>query len=167
MIHIYCGDGKGKTTAAVGLAARMAGHGGRVRIVQFLKGTVSGEIEFLRDTKIAVSRCDKNYGFYKNMTESGKEEITKRHNENLRQALSELGNLDMLVLDEIFAAVNLGLADLDLVKAIVEGCGKTELILTGRDPDEYFLDRADYVSEIKKIKHPFDKGVAARKGIEF
>lgn len=167
MIHIYCGDGKGKTTAAMGLAVRMAGNGGRVHIVQFLKGTASGEIEFLRDTKITVARCDKNYGFFKNMTDSDKEQITKCHNENLRQALSEIRNLDMLVLDEIFAAVNLGLADLDLIKMIIGNCGETELVMTGRDPNGYFLDRADYVSEMKKIKHPFDKGIAARKGIEF
>lgn len=173
MIHIYCGDGKGKTTAAMGLAMRMAGSGGRVHIVQFLKGSPSGEINFLRDTKnsgdtkITVSRCDKNYGFYKSMSNSEKSEITACHNKNIDEALSLLSELDMLVLDEIFAAVNYGLADMDKIKKLIEGCSHTELVMTGRNPGKYFLDKADYISEIKKIRHPFDKGISARKGIEF
>lgn len=172
MIHIYCGDGKGKTTAAIGLAARMAGNGGRVHIAQFLKGSESGEISFLKNVvknnaEITVSRLDRDYGFYKNMTESEKAEITNCHNAVLQDALSMLDSLDMLVLDEIFAALNYGLADMGTVKRIMEGCGETELVLTGREPGKYFLGAADYISEIKKIKHPFDMGVKARKGIEF
>lgn len=177
MIHIYCGDGKGKTTAAMGLAMRMLGNGGRVHIVQFLKGTPSGEIDFLReagkikskngDTKITISRCDKNYGFYKNMSDLEKSEITACHNKNADEAFLMLPKLDMLVLDEVFAALNCGLADMDKIKKITESCGSTELVLTGRNPQKYFIEKADYISEIKKIRHPFDKGINARKGIEF
>lgn len=167
MIQIYCGDGKGKTTAAMGLALRMAGNGGKVCVVQFLKGSVSGEVEMLVKNGINVSRCDRDYGFYKSMSETDRAQIMECHNQNLRKAVSELKDLDMLVLDEIFAAVNLGLVDMDLIRSAVEGCGSAEIVLTGRNPDKYFLDRADYISEIKKIRHPFDKGVRARKGVEF
>lgn len=171
MIHIYCGDGKGKTTAAMGLAARMAGDRKRVHIIQFLKGSPSGEIDFLascRDTKlITVSRCDKDYGFFPNMSDTQKQEITQIHNKNLNEALSGIESFDMLILDEIFAALELGLADAGTVKQIMENCKNTELVLTGRNPDSYFLEKADYVSEIKKVKHPYDKGIKARKGIEF
>lgn len=167
MIHIYCGDGKGKTTAATGLAFRMAGSGGRVHIIQFLKGSQSGEIDFLRDTKITISRLDKDYGFYKNMTDEDKTEVRKRHNDSLRHAKSQLSVLDMLVLDEVFAAISCGLVDTDLVKDIIENNMNTEIVLTGRNPDKYFLEKADYVSEIKKVKHPFDRGVSARRGIEY
>lgn len=167
MIHIYCGDGKGKTTAAMGLAFRMAGHGKKVHIIQFLKGSESGEISFLNGTDITVARCDKNYGFYNSMSDTDKAEITECHNKNLKEALSSLDKLDMLVLDEIFAAVNLRLIDMELVKTVVENCADTELVLTGRNPNEYFAQKADYISEIKKIKHPFDTGADAREGIEF
>lgn len=167
MIHIYCGDGKGKTTAAIGLALRMAGNGKRVRVLQFLKGSESGEIAYLRNSKIEIERLKNDCGFYWNMSDDEKSEVRERHNELLRRALSDLDGLDMLVLDELFAAVNCGLVDMELVKAAVEGCKNTELVMTGREPDAYFMEKADYISEIKKIKHPFDKGVAARKGIEY
>ena len=171
MIHIYCGDGKGKTTAAVGLAARMLGTGGRVHIVQFLKGNDSSEIDFLKNcainSNVTISRCDKNYGFYKNMSDIAKKEITNCHNKNLTEALEMLSKLDMLVLDEIFAALRFNLADMSIVKEIINSCHGVELILTGREPQEYFIENADYISEIKKVRHPYDKGIKARKGIEF
>lgn len=167
MIHIYCGDGKGKTTAAIGLALRMAGNGKRVRVLQFLKGSESGEITYLQNSEIETGRLKKDCGFYWDMSDEEKSEVTKRHNELLHQALSELDRLDMLVLDEIFAAFNCGLVDKKLIKSVVESCKNTELVMTGRNPDAYFMEKADYISEIKKIKHPFDKGVAARKGIEY
>lgn len=167
MIHVYCGDGKGKTTAAAGLAIRMASRGKRVMLIQFLKDGKSGETEFLKKSGVIVKCCDKNYGFFKNMSETYKIEITSCHNENLREAMIMIKELDMLVLDEIFAAINYELADMALVKAIAENCGDTELVLTGRNPDGYFINKADYISEIKKIKHPFDRGIGAREGIEY
>ena len=167
MIHVYCGDGKGKTTAAAGLAVRMIARGKRVMLIQFLKDGKSGEIEFLKKSGASVKCCDRNYGFFKNMSEVDKIEITSCHNENLKEALTLINSLDMLILDEVFAALSYGLADVDLVKEIVENIGDTELVLTGRNPDEYFINKADYVSETKKIKHPFDKGTSAREGIEY
>ena len=167
MIHVYCGDGRGKTTAAAGLAVRMLARGKRVMLVQFLKDGKSGETEFLKKSGASVKCCDKNYGFFKNMSEADKSEITRCHNENLKEALSLMDGLHLLILDEIFAALSYGLADMDLVKEIIENIGDTELVLTGRNPDDYFINKADYVSQTKKIKHPFDKGITAREGIEY
>lgn len=167
MIHIYCGDGKGKTTASIGLAVRMAGYGKKVLFMQFLKGSYTGELEILQKSEnITVIRCDKNYGFFRSMTDSGKENIIKCHNENLEYVLKNTDSFDMIVLDEIFVAYNYDLADREKVKKIVEKY-KGELVMTGREPQEWFVERADYVSEIKKIKHPYDKGITAREGIEF
>lgn len=167
MIHIYCGDGKGKTTAAIGLAVRMAGYNKKALFMQFLKGSYTGELEILKKSEnITVMRCDKNYGFFRSMTDSDKENIIKCHNENLEYVLKNIDSFDMIVLDEIFAAYNYDLADKERVKEIVEKY-KGELVMTGRDPQEWFVERADYVSEIKKIKHPYDRGITAREGIEF
>ena len=167
MIHIYCGDGKGKTTASIGLAARMAGYGKRVLFMQFMKGSYTGELEILGGIQnITVMRCDKNYGFFRSMKDSDKENITACHNANLRYALDNMRDFDMIVLDEIFAALSCSLCDSETVKRIVTEY-KGELVLTGRNPDAWFLGSADYVSQIKKIKHPYDKGVSAREGIEY
>ena len=167
MIHIYCGDGKGKTTTSIGLAVRMAGYGKKVLFMQFLKGSYTGELEILQKSEnITVMRCDKNYGFFRGMTDSDKENIIKCHNENLEYVLKNTDSFDMIVLDEIFTAYNYDLADREKVKKIVEKY-KGELVMTGREPQEWFVERADYVSEIKKIKHPYDKGITAREGIEF
>lgn len=167
MIHIYTGDGKGKTTAAIGLAVRMAGYDKKILFVQFLKGSYTGELKLLENTpNITVIRCDKNYGFFKSMTDADKDSIKKCHNENLAYAVSHMNEFDMIVLDEIFAAVNYGLLDEETTKKIVESY-TGELVLTGRDPDEWFTDNADYISEIKKQKHPYDKGIMAREGVEY
>ncbi len=167
MIHIYCGDGKGKTTAAIGLAARMAGYKKRVLFMQFLKGSYTGELETLGDIKnITVARCDRNYGFFKSMSDADRENITRRHNENLRYALDNAADFDMIVLDEIFAACEYNLADMKMVAEIAEKY-TGELVMTGRNEKKLFFDKADYISEIKKIKHPYDSGAPAREGIEY
>ncbi len=167
MIHIYCGDGKGKTTASVGLAVRMAGHGKRVLFMQFLKGSYTGELEILSGTgNIKLMRCDRDYGFSFSMSDKDREEISVNHNESLSYALSRMTDYYMIVLDEIFPALSLGLADEEAVKKLV-GKYSGELVLTGRNPDPWFIERADYVSEIKKVKHPYDRGITAREGVEF
>jgi len=167
MIHIYCGDGKGKTTASVGLAVRMAGYKRRVLFMQFLKGSYTGELEILEKCEnVTVMRCDRNYGFLPGMTDTDKQNIENCHNANLKYALDNMSNYDMIVLDEIISSYNYSLADKEMVKKIVsEYIG--ELVLTGRDPDEWLCERADYISEIKKVKHPYDNGIVAREGIEY
>jgi len=171
MLHIYCGDGKGKTTAALGLAVRAAGNGMRVHFVQFLKGSPTSELEILqRLPEISVLRCDRDYGFTFQMNDEDKQKITQRHNQMLFEAMDRVyqHKTDMLVLDEFFPAYSCNLLDKELASRLVFGIhDKTELILTGRAPEQQFIDLADYVSEIKSVKHPYEKGISARAGIEY
>lgn len=166
MIHVYCGNGKGKTTAALGLAVRAAGAGMKVCFTQFMKGSPTSELTSLEYIPgIDVIRCDKNYGFFNQMTENDKSEITLCHNKILESAFC--GKYDLIVLDELFAAYNYNLIDKEYAKEAVFNEKKAEVILTGRDPEEEFIQHADYVSRIEAVKHPYEKGVMARKGIEY
>ena len=162
---------KGKTTAALGLALRAAGCGLRVHIVQFLKGTETGELASLAQIpQISLVRCDKNWGFTFSMTEQDKKEITVCHNRMLQEAISmaKSGEIDVLIFDEFQAAYAHGLLDKEAAKDfILKKPATLELVLTGRDPDPVFLEAADYVSEIHGVRHPYQKQIPARKGIEF
>ncbi len=170
-LHIYCGDGKGKTTAALGLAVRAAGAGMKVHIVQLLKGSDTAELGVLRGIPgITLARCEKDFGFLWNMTERDKAEITASHNRMLNEgyALARSESADMLILDEFNAAYANGLLDRKAAEEfLINRPYRAEIVLTGRNPAEIFAEAADYVSEIKCVKHPYKKGVAARKGIEF
>lgn len=171
MLHIYCGDGKGKTTAALGLALRAAGNGMRVHIVQFMKGGETSELDSLgRISEITVCRCDRDYGFTFSMDGKSRAMIKSCHDKMLTEAcrLACSGETDMLILDEFCCAYNKNLLDRELAdRAVLEAPDSIELILTGREPDKKFIEAADYVSEIKAVKHPYTKGTAARRGIEF
>ena len=171
LLHIYCGDGKGKTTAALGLAVRAAGAGMRVHIIQLLKGSDTSELSVLRSIPgITLERCDKNYGFVWNMTDEDKRAITQCHNSLLDKGYSLVrsGAADMLIIDEFNAAYRNGLLDREQAEGfLTEKPGSAELVITGRDPAQIFLDHADYVSEIRCIKHPYTQGINARRGIEF
>lgn len=171
MLHIYCGDGKGKTTAALGLAMRAAGSGMHVHFVQLMKGGETSELTALsRMPEITVRRCDRDYGFSFRMNAEEKAQITACHNTLLAEAIAVMQSrkAEMLVIDEFFAAWHTGLLDKELAEHLVsEFPEDAELILTGRDPETQFLDAADYVSEIHAVKHPYTKGITARKGIEF
>ncbi len=169
MLQIYCGDGKGKTTAALGLALRAAGAGMRVHIVQLMKGRPTSELAALaKIPEITLSRLERDYGFPAAMTAAVRAEITDRHNALLCGAAGLLPALDMLILDEFNSAYRHGLLDRDTADGIVlENAGKIELVLTGRRPVQKFLDAADYISEINAVRHPFKKGVKARLGIEY
>jgi cob(I)alamin adenosyltransferase len=167
MIHIYTGEGKGKSTAAVGLAVRAAGRGKQVVIVQFLKGSETGELAALKHIPcITVLRNTRNYGFFHTATVENRAAMYGENNENLKTALAI--PCDLLILDEVCAAYNLGAIDRAPIDALVlNPAQKRELVLTGRDAPEHFCKVADYVSEIHKVKHPFDAGIAAREGIEY
>lgn len=169
MLQIYCGDGKGKTTAALGGAVRAAGAGLRVCFTQFMKGAHTSELYALRAlpvSQITVRRCDRDYGFYKSMSDTDKSEITLCHNALLETAFAE--SYDFIVLDEFCSAYRLGLLDTELAeRLILENKDKTEVVLTGREPPEIFLEKADYISEIMCRRHPYERGITAREGIEF
>lgn len=168
LIHIYCGDGKGKTTAAVGLAIRCAGNGGRVLFTSFLKNNKSGELSVLRTVPgIDIIENPSEVKFFKFMTVDEKEWIKDVYSDRLAELHNMQSGYDLVVLDEIIPAVNYGLADEeDLVFMINDRWRGVEYVLTGRKPSNKLLAMADYISEIKKIRHPFDKGIAARKMIE-
>ncbi len=168
LIHIYCGDGKGKTTASVGLSVRAAGSGLNVVFAQFLKSTDSGELHVLSKLdNVKILRSQKEFPFTDTMTPQQKEEIVGIHNEIFQTAVKSCTPKDVLVLDELMATYNYNLIDRELVDDYFANPDeKPEVIMTGRDPAEHFVNLADYVSEVKKIKHPFDKGKPARKGIE-
>lgn len=172
LIHFYFGNGKGKTTAALGLALRTVGYNKKVVIVQFLKDWKCGELQALSYLpNICVLRGKSSVGnFAFEMTNQEKKETKSIHDENLKKAL-ELqikGHCDLLILDEVVDAYKLGLLDTILFKNLLENKPiSLELILTGHEYDEYICEQADYVTNMQKVKHPFDVGVSARKGIEF
>lgn len=170
MIQLYYGDGKGKTTAALGLAIRAAGSGMKVVIVQFLKNQPTSELAVLDElTDITVIRGKEGAAFSFSMTEEQKEHTKVIHSENLKAAmdLARSGNCDLLVLDEVVGACRRGLVDqLKLQSFVNHKPQELELVMTGRNPAQWMIDCADYVSEIRKVKHPFEKGIPARVGIE-
>lgn len=203
MIQVYHGDGKGKTTAAIGLAVRFSGAGKKVLFCQFMKGNISSEIGVLQKLEnLEVELIGKKFGFYKDMTEQDKEEITKCHNHILERVLEELQNVKvadqepaiqesadqepetqelqdqnqdgptlLVVLDELASAYRYGLLDRNMVSKIILAASENrqiiELVITGRDPDSFFLEHADYITEMKIQRHPYEKGILARKGIEW
>jgi len=171
LIHIYYGDGKGKTSAAIGLAIRAVGSGMKVHFVQLLKGNETSELNTLKlIPDITVARCTEDYGFTFGMNDEDKINITNEHNRILSEAISlaDGGSIDMLIIDEFNAAYQYGLLDKELAeKLVLNKPENLELVLTGRNPDQKFIDAADYVSEIKAVKHPFKNGISARRGIEF
>lgn len=190
-VHIYCGDGKGKTTAAIGLAVRMAGSGGHAVIARFLKNDESGEVAALGCIPgIEVLPCEKSFGFTWQMTAEQKKEAGAYYEALFKKAAAKAGAAAgekcktaaekgsgscpnggasaLLVLDEVCAAVNAGLLREELVTEFLDSRPEyVEVVLTGREPAESFKQRAGYISRIEKEKHPFDAGVAARKGIEY
>ncbi len=171
LVHIYCGDGKGKTSAAVGLAVRAAGRGMKVLVVRFLKTENSGEVEVLRSIPgITVTPCDRTFGFVFRMNEEQKAEAARYYQKRFETAVEEAvtGNYDLLILDEILASCNYGMVQEESVLEFLHTKpAGLEVVLTGRDPSEKMVEQADYVSEIHMVKHPYQKGISARKGIEF
>jgi len=171
MVHIYHGDGKGKTTAAMGLALRMLGNGKRVFIVQFLKGKPSGEILALLKMEGATvlrGRPDSKYAFQ--MTEHELQAVTALHARqiDLAFAAAKEGKAEMLILDEALDAIATGTLDEEmLLDGLVQIGPCAEVIITGRNPSARLLDKADYVTVMKKEKHPYDQGIPARRGIEY
>ncbi len=170
LIHIYCGDGKGKTTAAMGLTLRALGSGMKVVLTQFMKGDYSGEIKILRELpNIQLVFCEKHFGFVWNMTEEEKLQAKQAYMRQFEKVvkLAIESDADMLVMDEFMSCYGYGFIDnekaLEFLKNKPE---KLEIVLTGRNPSEELCQIADYISEIKKIKHPYDNGVKSRKGIE-
>ena len=166
LVHLYWGEGKGKTTAAMGLALRSLGAGRKVVVVQFLKGGPSGEIPLLEQLGARVFRGKAGQKFTFQMSEAEKAETKALQTENLRRALAL--EADLLVLDEACAAWQKDLADRELLKqAVLEKPEIQEVVLTGREPPDWLWEAADYITEMKCHRHPFEQGIPAREGVEF
>lgn len=169
MIHLYHGNGKGKTTAAMGLALRMAGRGRPVVIAQFLKGADSGERPALaRLPQVTLLPVPERVKFLFAMTEEERQQEARRARELLARAKQAAAdpNCGLVVLDEVCDGVNAGLLPLAELLSLLD-CAKAEVVLTGRDPAPELIARADYVTRFQKEKHPFDRGIPARTGVEF
>lgn len=168
-IHIYCGDGKGKTTAAVGLAVRAAGAGKKVVFTQFFKDGSSSEIKKMRLLEgIQVIHCQTVKGFFRYMSDAEKARVSEDYTRLFHQVTEAAQNADMLILDEILSACNHGTVAPKVVSEFLSiRPDNLEVVLTGRNPSEELLELADYVTEMRKIKHPYDLGIPARKGIEY
>lgn len=169
LVHIYCGDGKGKTTAAVGLAVRAASAGMNVVFTQFFKPGNSSEIKGLRHfSNISLRHCPVNYGLWKRMDGEKRLQAKRDYTALLEDVLGIAENADMLILDEAVSACNHGVILEERLRDFLQHKPqKLEVVLTGRCPSPMLLDLADYVTEMKKVKHPFDRNIPARKGIEF
>ena len=165
-LHLYWGDGKGKTTAAMGLALRALGQGKRVVIVQFLKGGPSGEIPLLERLGATVYRGKAGQKFVFQMNEAEKDAARAVQNANLAAAMAE--EADLLILDEAGSAWELDMIDKERRRdAVLQRPETQECVLTAHAAPQWMLDAADYSTEMKCLRHPFQRGVAARKGIEY
>lgn len=170
LIHIYEGDGKGKTSAGVGLAVRCAGSGQKVLYTQFLKDDSSSELKILEQIPgIHLEHCKESFGFTFTMTPETKEKAKAFYTEHFHRVakMAKEEGCKLLVMDELIATYNLNMVNQQEVFAFLKNKPRElEVVLTGRDPAKELVELADYVSRIVKVKHPFDKGVPARVGIE-
>lgn len=166
LLHLYWGDGKGKTTAAMGLALRALGNGKRVVVVQFLKDGSSGEITLLKQlgAKVFCGPADQKFVFQMRADERKRNRIYQT--ESLRAAAQEMA--DLLILDEAGSAWELDMVEKELLEQVVRHRpSEQECVLTAHAAPQWMLEAADYVTEMKNHRHPYQKGIAARKGIEF
>jgi cob(I)alamin adenosyltransferase len=167
MLHVYTGKGKGKTTAALGLALRASGHGLRVYIAQFVKGMDYGELRALKKVpNIKLEQFGRKC-FIRSGPQKRDYQLARECLERVRKAV--LGRrYKVIVLDEVNVAVKLGLVRIEEVLALVrEAPASKELVLTGRGAHPRLVRQADLVSRIEEVKHYYRKGVRARKGIEY
>lgn len=172
LIHIYTGEGKGKTTAAIGLGIRAYGQGLKVLMVQFLKGWATGEMKVIGSLGpgFQLFQYKKDDKFTWGMTEKEMKGMKgeMRIGLNYTNDAVRSGQWDLIIMDEIMAAVNCGFLPLEeVVKLVKSKPPKLELVLTGRDASSQLMELADYVSEINARKHPMEKGIMAREGIEY
>jgi len=167
MVHIYTGNGKGKTTAAVGLGIRALGAGLKVYMIQFVKGVISNEFKVLSSLNdFTFVQFGRGVFISKNSVEKIDVDIAHKGFSHAREVISS-GLYDMVILDEINIAIDYGLLSLsevlDLIKSKPE---HVELVLTGRNAPSELIEHGDIVSEILDIKHPYSRGVSNRRGVD-
>ena len=169
LVQVFTGNGKGKTSAALGVVMRCLGHGMRTHVTFFMKG------EFPYGEQEVLARLPNvTFGRFGHVEFVDPQNVKPDEREQARQALEDArkavmsGEYDLVVLDEVNVAAAWGLVDVEDVVALVEGKPeRTEIILTGRYADERIVQLADLVTEMREVKHPFQKGVTSRKGMDY
>ena len=172
LVIVYTGNGKGKTTAALGMALRAIGYDHKVCMLQFIKGSWHyGEMDSSKKLEPNFELIAVGKGFVGILDDnSPREEHEKYAAEAVRICREKIFSekYDVIILDEVNYAVNLGLIDVqEIIKIIKEKPSDLDLVLTGRDVKEEIIELADLVTEMKEIKHPFKSGIKAKKGIDF
>ena len=175
MNHLYWGDGKGKTTAAMGTALRALAAGWDVLVVQFLKGSTSGEITLLEQLGARIRRENPTGKFVFQMDDKEKQVTRVAADALLSSVAGE--RADLVILDEAVGAVAAGVLDEQLLQQTLEQWRNSEsvqndalppeIIMTGRNPAQWMHEWADYDTEMRAIKHPYEQGICAREGIEW
>lgn len=167
-VHIYTGNGKGKTTAAIGLGIRATGEGLKVYMIQFMKGRRYSEIDALENIKdFTVIQFGRDEFVSKENPEQIDIDLARKGFEHAKEIIKN-GEHDLIILDEINVAVDFKLIPLkDVLKLMDEKPEKVELVLTGRYVHPDMVKQADLVSEILEIKHPYQNGIQSRKGIDW
>jgi cob(I)alamin adenosyltransferase len=171
MIYCYTGNGKGKTTAGLGAALRALGYGWNVCIIQFMKGTWhTGELDSIKKIP-GIDLIQVGKGFYKILDDTLTEE---EHRTGVSDAINKIkerissSKYQLIVLDEVNVAAHLKLLEEDVLLEILKAAPKNlHFILTGRNAPDSFIEISDLVTEMKDIKHPFEKGIPAEKGLDF
>jgi cob(I)alamin adenosyltransferase len=168
-VQVYTGDGKGKTSAAFGLALRAIGRGLRVYIIQFIKGGFDyGELYVVNKLPNLTLKAFGRGKFVTVKPPDADDVKSAREAFQLAKDVVQSGKYDMVILDEINVALDLELVSLEeVLKLIKSKPSKVELVLTGRHAPKEIVEVADLVTEMKEVKHPFSKGLQARKGIEY
>ncbi len=167
-VQLYTGNGKGKTTAAIGQAVRAVGHGMRVVIIQFMKGRQYGELAVAdRLEGLTIEQYGRDEFVDPDNPAAADVELARKGWERAREIITDR-SIDMLILDEINVAVSFGLIPLGSVREFVlNKPAGLELVLTGRYAPDELIELADTVTEMREIRHHYDRGVEARKGIEY
>ncbi|MBS3084693.1 cob(I)yrinic acid a,c-diamide adenosyltransferase [Candidatus Pacearchaeota archaeon] len=167
LVHIYTGEGKGKTSAGMGLIVRALGRGLRVKIIQLFKRN-TGEQFFFENSGIKYLQFKPLHPYFKNYDEKELENLKREFLEFWNDAIRDIEEYDLLLIDEVGPGLNWEVIPEKLIFDLIENKPKNmELILTGRDFPNSIKEKANYVSEVKKIKHPYDKGTLAREGVEY
>lgn len=170
LILLYTGDGKGKTTASFGLALRAIGHGEKVYMIQFMKGSENyGEIQAVRKYLPGFELVQKGMDKFVKKGDPDAEDLRlAREGIDLARKVISEGKYDLVILDEINVAVNFGLISEDAVLDLISlKPDHVTIVLTGRYASEKIMEKADMISEVKEVKHHYKKGIAAQPGIEY
>ncbi|MCL2163426.1 MAG: cob(I)yrinic acid a,c-diamide adenosyltransferase [Oscillospiraceae bacterium] len=172
LIHVYTGDGKGKTSAAIGVAVRAYGSGMNVRMTQFLKSSHSGELETFKELgdRFELMRGKSAKKFVSMMSDEEKAGCREEMKKLFACSVDSLQEraIGLLILDEALGAIKTGMIDLgEVLSFLGSKPEKLEVVLTGRDASTELIELADYVTDFRAVKHPIDKGISPRKGIEF